>query len=325
MSSLDNTNDDEFLFIPLVDVETLPWYPDLKEYTSSVERMDQILSILQPLILDYMPRVDDYLRKENRNKVQRCILEGMPSTDKEIIEQTNALKGKRNKTPEEKELMKQRNNIKTKIRSRYYNLGIKFYPDNVERFPQPSPRRGRRSSVGSAGSAVSSTRRLSTPRVENDDIYTGVDYEDEDEEEQNVTLTNYLNLIPENQRPVVRNPYIEKHNIQLPFRMIDVGGSGSGKTNAIHDLIAKMNPLDEDGQEEEDPTFDQILVFTQCEEPHYELLSQRPRVFVGYGVGSIPSLEDDNVFLPNNQYLVVFDDMILEKDQEVIKSYYQRG
>jgi hypothetical protein len=88
--------------------------------------------------------------------------------------------------------------------------------------------------------------RLSTPRLENDDIYTGVDYEDDDEEEQNITLTNYLNLIPENQSPVVRNPYIEKHNIQLPFRMIVVGTSGSGKTNAIHDLIAKMNPLDED-------------------------------------------------------------------------------
>jgi hypothetical protein len=80
-----------------------------------------------------------------------------------------------------------------------------------------------------------------------------------------------------------------------------------------------------DGQEEEDPTFDQILIYTQSEEPHYDLLSQHPRVFVGYGVDSIPSLEDENVFLPDHQYLVVFDDMILEKDQDVIKSYYQRG
>jgi hypothetical protein len=170
------------------------------------------------------------------------------------------------------------------------------------------------SSPSSLNDTSSTTQ--SSPRGQNDDA-NFVDNEDESDDDHYIPLTNYYAEMPEEEP---NNPHLDDHNIQLPFRMVVVGASGTGKTNAIVNLIEKINPP------EDDPTFDQILIITQCQEGLYDSLVERnSRVLVLFGMNSIPSLDDEGVFLPNQQYLLVLEDMILEKDQDVIKPYYQRG
>jgi ABC-type lipoprotein export system ATPase subunit len=58
------------------------------------------------------------------------------------------------------------------------------------------------------------------------------------------------------------NPHFNEHKIKLPFRMLIVGCSGSGKTNTLLNLIYMMPD-----------TFSQIVIVTACkDEPLYNIL-----------------------------------------------------
>lgn len=127
---------------------------------------------------------------------------------------------------------------------------------------------------------------------------------------------NFYNIIPHKD---LRNQYkdYEKIRIELPFRMIIVGNSGSGKTNFLMNLIHKMN------------CFTKIYLFAKClDEDLYKMLRKKMNkmmskrkdkslYFESNTLDNFPSFdnEEKNSFNKNDQSLVIIDDLMLDKNQ----------
>ena len=114
------------------------------------------------------------------------------------------------------------------------------------------------------------------------------------------------------------NPNINLHSLdKLPFRMVVVAPSGSGKTNFIMNLLQKFSP----GK----GTFNTITVITRNkDEPLYNYLEEKTKkqVKILEGVQNIPKLDSFN---KDDQHIVIFDDLVLEKDQTKMNEFYIRG
>jgi len=117
------------------------------------------------------------------------------------------------------------------------------------------------------------------------------------------------------------NPNLNKHNIKIPFRMIIIGSSGSGKTNTILNLLKEMNG-----------TFSSIDIYTrQPDEPLYKHLLEvyKKNHQIGEEEGltineGIMNLKPLNEYDEEKNHLVIFDDMILEKNLKQVAEYYIR-
>lgn len=130
----------------------------------------------------------------------------------------------------------------------------------------------------------------------------------------------------------LENPnYGIRHFIKLPFRIALIGSSGSGKSNALMNILSAFSK-----------TFDRVVLVCQnLHEPLYEHLQQNSGVefvegmpptineLIGEdaeaetsGAGACPTAEDkkyDNIF-------IIFDDMVGEKKaNEIIAQYYKRA
>lgn len=133
-------------------------------------------------------------------------------------------------------------------------------------------------------------------------------------------VTNFYEKVPKPQDKNEYNPNFELHHIDLPFRMLLVGASGSMKTNTVLDVIEKMNG-----------SFDQITVVCRNKnEPLYKLLEdslesdQITMVEIeGDDLSSIPKLSGQDSKSPHK--LVVFDDLCLVKDQTPIDEFFIRA
>ena len=114
------------------------------------------------------------------------------------------------------------------------------------------------------------------------------------------------------------NPNINLHQLdKLPFRMVVVAPSGSGKTNFIFNLLEKFSK----GK----GTFNSITIICRAkDEPIYELLEEKSKkkIKILEGIENIP---DINKFQKEEQHIVIFDDLVLEKDQKKISEFYIRG
>jgi len=114
------------------------------------------------------------------------------------------------------------------------------------------------------------------------------------------------------------NPNLHLHNISvLPFRMIVVAPSGSGKTNFILNMLQKFSA----GK----GTFNTITIITKNkQEPLYEWLEDKTKktVKILEGIENIPKLDSFN---KQDQHIVIFDDLVLEKDQKKMNEFYIRG
>jgi len=119
----------------------------------------------------------------------------------------------------------------------------------------------------------------------------------------------------------IYNPNYNKHKIKIPFRMLIIGSSGSGKTNTILNLLKEMNG-----------TFSSIDIYTrQPDEPLYKHLLEVYKK--NHTIGEEESLNIHEGIMdlkPLNEYdetknhLVIFDDMILEKNLKQVAEYYIR-
>ena len=108
------------------------------------------------------------------------------------------------------------------------------------------------------------------------------------------------------------NPNYEKHGIKVPFRMLIAAPSGSGKTNALMNLILAM-----------DKTFHEIIICVKsADEPLYQMLDQKLQNGVRfYEDGEVPPITDFSIKdakgklkrIDKLQRLIVFDDLILDK------------
>jgi len=114
------------------------------------------------------------------------------------------------------------------------------------------------------------------------------------------------------------NPNVHLHDISiLPFRMVVVAPSGSGKTNFILNMLQKFS--------QGKGTFNTITIITKNkQEPLYEWLEDKTKktVKILEGIENIPSLDKFN---KEDQHIVIFDDLVLEKDQKKMNEFYIRG
>jgi len=114
------------------------------------------------------------------------------------------------------------------------------------------------------------------------------------------------------------NPNLKLHGLdKLPFRLVCCAPSGSGKTNMILNLVEKFSK----GK----GTFNSITIITRNKsEPLYEFLEEKSnkKVKIEEGLENLPALD---TFDKDLQHLVIFDDMVLERDQKLMNEMYIRG
>lgn len=114
------------------------------------------------------------------------------------------------------------------------------------------------------------------------------------------------------------NPNVHLHHLdKLPFRMVVCAPSGSGKSNFVLSLIEKYSK----GK----GTFNSIHLICRSKcEPLYEYLEDKTNkmVKIEEGIANIP---DINSFDKDLQHMVIFDDLVMEKDQSKLSEFYIRG
>lgn len=141
------------------------------------------------------------------------------------------------------------------------------------------------------------------------------------QQSSDVGVTNFYEAIPVDEEEERRkNPNLHVHGIKIPFRMLLVGASGSMKTNSALDIIEKFSG-----------TFDHITVVCRnADEPLYNLLKKNvPKnqitliEIVGDDLSKLPKLSDMNKNSP--QTLVIFDDLVLVKNQRPIVEFFIRA
>jgi ABC-type dipeptide/oligopeptide/nickel transport system ATPase component len=116
------------------------------------------------------------------------------------------------------------------------------------------------------------------------------------------------------------NPHFKSHGIKVPFRMLIVGSSGSGKTNTLLNLIYRMPD-----------TFQKIIVITADKnEPLYNYLSEKSGgekagvTIQNFDEKGLPDLSE---FSRDSNTLLVLDDLVNRspKEQAPISEFYLRA
>jgi hypothetical protein len=131
----------------------------------------------------------------------------------------------------------------------------------------------------------------------------------------NNELANWYKKLPKGFLKKYHNPNIASHQMKIPFRALIIGGSGSGKTQFLMDMISRMSG-----------TFNLIILCVKSvDEPLYQyLISKVDPDMLHIYENSVPPLEEYKKF--DGQCLVVFDDLVNEKRlQPLIQEWYLRG
>ena len=118
-------------------------------------------------------------------------------------------------------------------------------------------------------------------------------------------MINFYEVLP---KQLKKKPKFDKAtNMELPFRCAVVGSSGAGKTNWLLNLI-KLQASN----------FERIIVCSKnVTEPLYQFLAMKigDQIEFYEGVENIPPV--DTFKDSNESILMVFDDLMLEKDQKL--------
>lgn len=134
---------------------------------------------------------------------------------------------------------------------------------------------------------------------------------------------NFYNYVGKVEKKI--NPNYDIHGIDNNFRMCIAAPSGSGKTNALMNLILHM-----------DKTFHEIIICVKsADEPLYEMMINKLKNVIVYENGEIPPLSDFSKIddktkrlkrIDKKQRLIVFDDLITDKKANLLASeYYIKG
>lgn len=123
-------------------------------------------------------------------------------------------------------------------------------------------------------------------------------------------VINFYEVMPKKYIKKTKNPHYEKHFIKIPLIMIIAGSTGSMKTNTVLNIIHQMAE-----------TFTKIVIITRnADEPLYNYLKDKAvEIEIYEGIHHMPDLDTD--FDPKVNNLVIFDDLVLERNQTAIEEY----
>ena len=129
-------------------------------------------------------------------------------------------------------------------------------------------------------------------------------------------IINWYNHIPKEMLDEADNPNYHLHGLKIPLRACVVAPSGSGKTNWLLNLIHLFSCGE--------GTFADITILTRNkDEPLYNFLTTKcDQIQVKEGLHNIPPLDK---FDKRMNHLVVFDDLVLNKDLSAVEQYYIRA
>lgn len=129
-------------------------------------------------------------------------------------------------------------------------------------------------------------------------------------------MVNWYEAMPDHLRMKVENPAFNHHKIQLPCRVVLCSMSGGGKTSLLCETLYRMPN-----------TFSHIVLCSpMANEPLYAYLRSRLRegdITICEKVSDLPDLND----LPHEEgdhTLVIFDDVVTEKNQRPLCDYFIR-
>ena len=128
-------------------------------------------------------------------------------------------------------------------------------------------------------------------------------------------VINFYEHVPKEMLDEAENPNFHLHNLKIPFRMVIVAPSGSGKTNFLLNLIHLFS--------QGKGTFADITILTRNkDEPLYRWLETKcDQIQIKEGLHNIPPLDK---FDKRENHLVVFDDLVLSRDLSSVEQYYIR-
>lgn len=129
-------------------------------------------------------------------------------------------------------------------------------------------------------------------------------------------IVNFYERIPEHFIEKVNNPNFNLHRLKIPMRLCIVAPSGSGKTNFLVNLISVFS--------RGEGTFQTITIITRNkDEPLYRWLETlSDQIVIKEGLNNTPPLDK---FDKEYNHLVVWDDLVLNKDLSMVEQYYIRA
>lgn len=126
-------------------------------------------------------------------------------------------------------------------------------------------------------------------------------------------MINFYERIKKVKNP--KNPnYGIEHYIKIPSRILICAPSGGGKTNTLMNIIYRT-----------DRTFNKIILCVKdADEPLYNHLKGilRENELEIYEDGIIPDMDN---YDKNTSKLIIFDDLVLERNQKKMIEFYIRG
>jgi hypothetical protein len=137
------------------------------------------------------------------------------------------------------------------------------------------------------------------------------------------SVPNIYKHIPKKYIKKYHNPQFDEHKLNHPFRMVIVGASGAGKTQLVVHILSKMRN-----------TFANVHIYTRNkDEPIYTWLSDQipSGLTIKEGIDELPTLQKNKDGIvkgfekADEQSLVIFDDLVLEKQQDKIQEMFIRG
>ena len=125
-------------------------------------------------------------------------------------------------------------------------------------------------------------------------------------------VKNWYEFLPKNlKRESKLDKNYKKHYIQPNSMICCIGGTGSGKTNALCDWLSRKNEA-----------FYNIIIFTgsTTDEPIYSMLKQKmPEIQLFNDINELPELKEFDNDDKDQEKLIVFDDFINLKKPEMKK------
>ena len=321
----------------------------LEEYhTLRVKLSDITNKLSQCIKTHYYPTVEDYIKNEKEFKDEITTM--LARVDQIILEKSEEHKGKHHKSPDEIAQTKAREQIKRKVDDIYNSIGRKVFGfDSDKEFNAhkklikgggtPSPAIVSRPETPSEINAIpfdfSSAEKALQDLNEDGEVglpspppsslgkntFDSSIYQAEEQDDDSGVLSPaqiYQQLSDDCKKLSKPNPYQHKHQISLPTFGLVLAPSGSGKTALMYQYFQ----LFQDG--DKGKTFDAAYIITKdSDEPIYnDIRKKRPEFQILEGIENLPDL---NMLDKSKNTLIVLDDMVNEKNTEMIKEYALRG